>query len=204
MYGLDTDFGLKCNMPALMQVALLFLFSFLLRMLLRVESQQFSTLLWSLRKHQNLLLWQGKNETVAQTTDKAQHLMEDWNMANTHVVKALDNITDVHMSSTCVHINITNAHSSNTDAHNNNIDAHVVVARSTSSVSTLIGHRWHPGMFPFSWQRPHRGKVRCNMDASFSVEMNITGIEMCIHDEDDTFVLAKCIPLPILHTDNVA
>jgi hypothetical protein len=30
-HGLDPDFGLKCNMPALTQVALLFLFSFYCR-----------------------------------------------------------------------------------------------------------------------------------------------------------------------------
>jgi len=47
------------------------------------------------------------------------------------------------------------------------------------------------------------GRVKCNVDASFSANMNITGIRMCIRDEEGTFVLAKCIPLSILHTVNV-
>jgi hypothetical protein len=125
--------------------------------------------------------------------------MEDWNMANTLAVKAHDNNTNVHIGRTDAHISRTNAHNNNTDANNNSIDAHVADAPSTSPVSTLIGQRRHPCMFPFSWQRPHRVRVKCNVDASFSTEMNITGIKMCIRDEDVIFVLAKCISLPILH-----
>jgi hypothetical protein len=42
-----------------------------------------------------------------------------------------------------------------------------------------------------SWQRPLQGRLKCNVDASFSTSLNKTGIDMCIRDAEGTFVLAK-------------
>jgi hypothetical protein len=42
-----------------------------------------------------------------------------------------------------------------------------------------------------SWQRPLQGRLKCNVDASFSTSLNKTGIGMCIRDAEGTFVLAK-------------
>jgi len=43
------------------------------------------------------------------------------------------------------------------------------------------------------WQPPAHGRVKCNVDASLSNQLNRTGIGICIHDEEGTFVLAKSI-----------
>ncbi|XP_039682833.1 uncharacterized protein [Medicago truncatula] len=41
------------------------------------------------------------------------------------------------------------------------------------------------------WQRPARGRFKCNIDASFSTSTNKVGLGMCIRDEEGRFVLAK-------------
>ncbi|KAK2355667.1 hypothetical protein QL285_093058 [Trifolium repens] len=46
---------------------------------------------------------------------------------------------------------------------------------------------------PAGWQRPQQGRMKCNIDASFSDSLNRTGIGMCIRDVDGTFVLAKTL-----------
>jgi hypothetical protein len=46
------------------------------------SSQRFTATLWSLWKHRNLKLWEDINETEAQVIDRAFHLIEDWNSAN--------------------------------------------------------------------------------------------------------------------------
>lgn len=43
------------------------------------------------------------------------------------------------------------------------------------------------------WQPPRRGRVKCNVDASFSHEFNRTEIGICLYDDEGTFVLAKSI-----------
>jgi len=108
-----------------------------------------AALLWSLWKHQNLRLWQGENETVAQVVDRARHLMEDWNLANTPTAEAngscsevqnsradvYNNRTDPH-NSTTVTRSRTEAHLNITDAQNSSMNAHGAAAPSTSFVST--------------------------------------------------------------------
>jgi len=46
------------------------------------NSQCFTTLLQSLRKHMDIKLWQEVSETVAQVIDRDVHLIDDWNLAN--------------------------------------------------------------------------------------------------------------------------
>jgi len=43
------------------------------------------------------------------------------------------------------------------------------------------------------WQKPRRGRVKCNVDASFSTSMNRCGIGICIRDEEGKFVRAKTL-----------
>jgi len=54
-----------------------------------------------------------------------------------------------------------------------------------------------------SWLRPHQGRFKCNIDAAFSNELNITGLGMCIRDEGGVFVLVKAILLPVMHDVHV-
>ncbi|XP_045831441.1 uncharacterized protein LOC123922796 [Trifolium pratense] len=52
------------------------------------------------------------------------------------------------------------------------------------------------------WQKPHTGRYKCNIDASFSVRQNKVGIGMCIRDDQGQFVLAKTEWMsPITNTD---
>jgi len=140
----------------------------LLQKLSRVQSQQFAALLWSLWKHRNLRLWQGENETIAHVVNRAQYLMEDWNLANTPTAEVHrsssevqnsredmynsrtdpNSSTTVARSRTTADFNITYAHDSIADVHSSSMNAQGAAAPSTSSVSTLIGQRRHPGMFP--------------------------------------------------------
>jgi hypothetical protein len=46
------------------------------------------------------------------------------------------------------------------------------------------------------WQRPHRGRLKCNIDASFFESLNRNGIGMCIRDAEGIFVLAKTLNFP--------
>jgi len=41
------------------------------------------------------------------------------------------------------------------------------------------------------WQKPRCGRMKCNVDASFSTSMYQFGIRMCIRDEEGHLVLAK-------------
>ncbi|AES59299.1 hypothetical protein MTR_1g017840 [Medicago truncatula] len=52
-------------------------------------------------------------------------------------------------------------------------------------------------------QCPSRGRLKCNMDAGFSVATNRTDIGICVRDDDCTFVLAKTISLNVVHSVDV-
>jgi len=54
-----------------------------------------------------------------------------------------------------------------------------------------------------SWQRPPRGRFKCNVDAGFSTIMNRTGIGICIRGDDGAFVLAKTITFEVVHSVHV-
>jgi hypothetical protein len=41
------------------------------------------------------------------------------------------------------------------------------------------------------WQKPRRGRLKCNVDASFSMTENKLGIGMCIRNEEGRFIRAK-------------
>jgi hypothetical protein len=41
------------------------------------------------------------------------------------------------------------------------------------------------------WQRLQQGRLKCDIDASFLQAWNRTCIDMCVRDDDGTFVIAK-------------
>jgi len=45
------------------------------------------------------------------------------------------------------------------------------------------------------WQHPQRGRLKCNVDASFLDQLNRTSIGICIRDDEGTFELAQTIML---------
>jgi len=46
------------------------------------------------------------------------------------------------------------------------------------------------------WQKPQQGRFKCNIDATFSWMWNRTGIDVCLRDEDDMYVLAQTRSFP--------
>jgi len=56
-----------------------------------------------------------------------------------------------------------------------------------------------PADNPVVWQKPSLGHYKCNIDAAFLSNFNRTGIDICIRDEEGTFVLAKMVSFPCLH-----
>ncbi|XP_024630887.1 uncharacterized protein [Medicago truncatula] len=152
------------------------------RDLSRDESQRFAALLWSTWKHRNLKLWQGVSKTVAQAVDMAIHLVEDWSMANmpAAAVQSSNNIPAVAISSSGMSAEANGSRPLRAAANNNNNNS---------------------GMN--SRNRPNQGRFKCNIDVAFSNELNITGLGMCIRDEGGVFVLAKAIPLQVIHSVHV-
>ena len=48
------------------------------------------------------------------------------------------------------------------------------------------------------WQHPIPGRYKCNIDAAFSSSLKRTGIDICVHDTEGIFVLAKTVTYPCL------
>jgi len=46
-------------------------------------------------------------------------------------------------------------------------------------------------IIPERWTKPAPGRFKCNVDASFSTELNRVGIGMCIRDAAGDYVLAR-------------
>ncbi|MCH92589.1 cytochrome P450, partial [Trifolium medium] len=47
------------------------------------------------------------------------------------------------------------------------------------------------GNMEHKWKKHNNGRVKCNIDASFSSNLNRVGIGVCIHDEYGVYVMAK-------------
>jgi len=69
------------------------------------------------------------------------------------------------------------------------------LVRQSSSGTTRNSSATMSDMVLVRWQRPQRGRLKCNVDASFSDSLNITGIGICVHDDEGTFVLAKIVSI---------
>lgn len=64
-----------------------------------------------------------------------------------------------------------------------------------SKLWTQMLSRCHLQCSPQSagWQKPRRGRVKCNIDASFSTSMNRCGIGISIRDKEGQLVCAKTL-----------
>ena len=110
--------------------------------------------------------------------DRAFHLMEDWHAANATLPVASRN-----------NISINSVRNDQTTTITPIRQGNLVTTRISSSSTTMSD------MASDRWQRPQRGRLKCNVDASFSNQLNRTGIGICIRDDEGTFVLAQTIPL---------
>jgi len=53
------------------------------------------------------------------------------------------------------------------------------------------------------WQKPHPGRLKCNINAVFSIVLNRVGIGMCLRDDEGAYILAKTMSLSPLVPVNV-
>ncbi|XP_039691241.1 uncharacterized protein [Medicago truncatula] len=52
------------------------------------------------------------------------------------------------------------------------------------------------------WLKPHQGRLKCNVDASFSEALNCVGFGLCIRDEYRNFIKAKTLwSIPVCSSD---
>ncbi|RHN65376.1 hypothetical protein MtrunA17_Chr3g0079221 [Medicago truncatula] len=52
------------------------------------------------------------------------------------------------------------------------------------------------------WLKPHQGRLKCNVDASFSEALNCVGFGLCIRDEYMNFIKAKTLwSIPVCSLD---
>jgi hypothetical protein len=54
-----------------------------------------------------------------------------------------------------------------------------------------------------TWHHPFAGRYKCNIHATFSSHFNRTDIRIFVRDSEGTFVLAKVISYPCLHSVHV-
>jgi len=68
-------------------------------------------------------------------------------------------------------------------------------ADSAGSLSAATGAavRAGPATAQQRWQPPEHGCMKCNVDVAFSRHRNKMGINICIHDEEGAFVLARTV-----------
>jgi ribonuclease HI len=148
----------------------------LLHQLSQEFSQRFAAVLWSLWKHRNIKLWQDVTETCANVVDRACHIMEDWYAANATIPAASRNNTS-------------------TNSVRNDQMTTTIPVRQSGSGTTRNSSATTSDMASVRWQRPQRGRLKCNVDASFSDQLNRTGIGICVRDDEGTFVLAKTVSI---------
>jgi hypothetical protein len=109
--------------------------------------------------------------------------MEDWHAANaTLLVGSRNNISinSIHNDQTTTITPIRQGNSVTTR-----------ICSSSTTTSDMASDRW---------RRPQRGRLKCNVDASFSNHLNRTGFGICIRDDEGTFVLAQTIPLSPMYS----
>ena len=101
-------------------------------------------------KHRNLKLWQEVTESCTQVVDRACHLMEDWCSANTTILAAsrIYNSTNIPRNDQMITI--------------------ASVRQDTSGMVQNSSFASTTDMTSVRWKRPQRGRVKCNVEASFS------------------------------------
>jgi ribonuclease HI len=119
-------------------------------------------------------LGENKNEPCAMTVDRACVMIEE----SQHV-----NVTRTDPNQQGTHVQLPGSISQQTGAQ-----------LQSSSMASVA---------PVHWLRRPRGRLKCNVDAGFSVATNRTSISICVRDDDGAFVLAKTISFDVVHSVHV-
>ena len=140
----------------------------LLQNLSTVQAKQLVMLLWSLWKCRNLKVWEDVTESCAAVIERAKVMLDDWEFANSLR-------TDMQPTTQPA------PHGLQQEAAAVNSSAVVLAASATAKPQQI------------KWQPPASGRLKCNVDAAFSIPHNRTGVGNCLRDDERTFVLAKTV-----------
>lgn len=74
--------------------------------------------------------------------------------------------------------------------------AQVIFRASSAMDEWKLANKFHGDPLPSQeskniWVSPPHGWLKCNIDAAFFKEQNLTSFGCCLRDEDGTFILAK-------------
>ncbi|XP_024628786.1 uncharacterized protein [Medicago truncatula] len=127
-----------------------------------------------LLKSRNLRLWQNVTETSQTILERARQLLFNWKDANRKQQQG--NIAVQQHSSIAVQ-----QHSSTA----------ATAAGLNSAVQLITDVNSAVQSTPVKWQKPAHGRLKCNVDASFSDDLNRVGFGFCIRDEGGNFIRAK-------------
>ena len=149
----------------------------LLQELPQGQAEQFATLLWSVWKSRNLRVWENVTDTGQVIVERAKQLLQNWNFAN------------------CTK-QISGAAGTAVAPHTTAVMTDSAAAVMTDSAATVA--------LPVQckWLKPHQGRLKCNVDASFSETLNCVGFGLCIRDEYGNFTKAKTLwSIPVCSSD---
>jgi len=138
----------------------------LLQNLSKEQSQRMVMIFWSLWKRRNLKVWEDITETCAEVVERARITLEDWQLANGGRTEGQS---------------VQSVSNQNADFDISNTAATAVITTDAAAAGRN------------DWQPPMLGRLKCNIDAAFSVPRNRTSIGICIRDEHGVFVLAKTV-----------
>lgn len=149
----------------------------LLQELSCVQAELFATVLWSLWKSLNMRLWQNVTETSQDILKRARQLLFSWRDANRKQQNSRLAVQQ-HDSTAAAPAGLISAVQQLTDGEN---------------VVQQVQVRW---------QKPEHGRLKCNVDASFSEALNCVGFGFCIRDEAGNCVQAQTMwSNPVCLTD---
>jgi ribonuclease HI len=132
---------------------------------------------WILWKIRNMRLWQNVTETSQAILERARQLLFSWRDAN-RKQKNSRLAVQQHDSTAAAPAGLISVVQQLTDGEN--VVQHVQVR----------------------WQKPEHGRLKCNVDASFSEALNCVGFGFCIRDEAGNFVQAQTMwSNPVCSTD---
>ena len=146
----------------------------LLQELPQGQAEQFATLLWSVWKSRNLRVWENVTDTGQVIVEPAKQLLQNWNLVNCKK-------------------QISGAAGAAAAPHTTAIMTDSAAAVMTDSAATVA--------LPVQckWLKPHQGRLKCNVDASFSEALNCVGFGLCIRDEYRNFIKAKTCSSDLYH-----
>jgi hypothetical protein len=168
----------------------------LLRELSQDQSQLFASTLWSIWKSRNLRVWQNTSENSQTVFERAKYLLSNWQAANRKKQQGAAAAT----VSQPILGHRASAVSQSSSGHLAGAAAAAVSQSITTHSADTTGNDEQPRQI--KWQKPNSGRLKCNVDASFSETANYVSFGICIRDDLGEFIKARTMwSHPIVYTD---